>query len=295
LTAVGLGVALFVPAVAPLGCGPATNEMLASGVPDAAGERQSESGATELPETASPQQDALASNDASRANPNQGAMAADAAMESAVADGSPNAAGFPLCDGGSIPADRFITQILSYDPGPCAGFGQSHMPGVVEGPPIGGGADQGSADVLSLGTGGSIVVGFTPNGIVDGPGVDFIVFENPFDVGGNPSDPYAEPGQVSVSDDGVHWTAFPCTATSYPYGMCAGWHPVYSNPDNCISPLDPATAGGDPFDLADIGVSSAKYVRIVDETTEACPASGGPTTNGFDLDAIAIVNAASAD
>jgi hypothetical protein len=169
------------------------------------------------------------------------------------------------------------------------------MPTVVEGPPVGGGADQGSTDVVSLGNGGEIVLSFDPNAIVDGDGVDFIVFENPFFIGGNPNDIYAEPGEVSVSDDGVSWTSFPCTQTTQnpPYGMCAGWHPVYSNPDNGISPIDPKTAGGDAFDLADIGVKRARYVRIVDKVIEACPEGGeAPIANGFDLDAIAIVNAA---
>jgi hypothetical protein len=201
--------------------------------------------------------------------------------------------GYVIPDAGVVRADRFITKVVSFTPGDCAGFGQASMPAIVMGPPIGGGANQGSTDVVSLGGGGSIVVSFEPNAIVDGPGVDLLVFENPFYIGGDPMKPYAEPGEVSVSDDGVTWTTFPCTATSDPYGACAGWHPVYSNPDNGISPVDPATAGGDPFDLADVGVKRARYVRVVDKTHENCPAQPPrPTTNGFDLDAMSLVNAA---
>jgi len=92
--------------------------------------------------------------------------------------------------------------------------------------------------VVSLGCGGSIIVSFSPNAIVDGPGVDFTVFENPFWIGGNSNDVYAEPGEVSVSDDGTTWHTFPCTPTidpyastgtgvDPPYGQCAGWHIVY--------------------------------------------------------------------
>jgi hypothetical protein len=205
-------------------------------------------------------------------------------------------AGNVVADWGTLPADRFVTKVVSFTRGACSGFGVENMPGVVEGPPIGGGADQGSTDVVSLGNGGEIVLSFEPNAIVDGDGIDFIVFENPFLIGGNPNDIYAEPGEVSVSDDGVTWTSFPCTQTteSPPYGSCAGWHPVYSNPDNTISPIDPTTAGGDGFDLADIGVKEARYVRIVDKVIEPCPEGGAALdTNGFDLDAIAIVNAAS--
>ena len=122
-------------------------------------------------------------------------------------------------------------------------------------------------------------------------------------IAGDSTDVYAEPGQVSVSDDGTTWTAFPCTPTTDaaaadgtgtlpPYGLCGGWQVVYSNPDNGISPFDPTVAGGGAYDLATIGVTHARYVRIVDETHEACPEAGDqPTKNGFDLDAVAIVNA----
>jgi hypothetical protein len=204
-------------------------------------------------------------------------------------------AGFVVPDAGVIPANRFVTNVVSYMLGPCSGFGRDQMPTIVEGPPVGGGTLMGSLDVLSLGNGGEIIVSFEPNAIVDGPGVDFIIFENPFYIGGNPDHIYAEPAEVSVSDDGVSWTSFtPCTDTtnSPPYQDCAGIHPVLSNPDNGISPLDPKTAGGDPYDLATIGVKHAKYVRIVDKVIEDCPEAGPHLdTNGFDLDAIAIVNA----
>ena len=44
---------------------------------------------------------------------------------------------------------------------------------------------------------------------------------------------------------------------------------------------DPATAGGDPFDLADVGLTWARYVRVTDRPGDGLV---------FDLDAIAIVN-----
>jgi hypothetical protein len=233
--------------------------------------------------------------------------------EGGVAEGAavgPDDAGAPLVDGSytvgdaSIAESRFVTGVVSFSPTDCAGFGVPSMPGIVEGPPVGGGADKGSTDVLSLGSGGSIVVTFAPNAIVDGPGPDFVVFENPFDIGGSSTNVYAEPGEVSVSDDGTTWTTFPCTpvmdpgatdgtGTAPPYGSCAGWHVVLSSPSNGISPLDPTVSGGDVFDLATIGVTHARYVRIVDRTAESCPEAGADklTTNGFDLDAIAILNA----
>ena len=202
--------------------------------------------------------------------------------------------GYPVCDGGGVIAvDRFVTSVVKFTPGDCAGFGLAQMPEIVLGPPVGGGDAEGSLDVVSLGNGGSIVLSFAPNAIVDGDGADFTVFENAFNVAGNPKNPSAELGEVSVSDDGVTWTPFPCTASAYPYGACAGWHPVYSSPSDCISPVDPAVSGGDTFDLHDIGVAHARFVRIVDKSNEPCAStpSQKQVTNGFDLDAVAIVNA----
>ena len=203
---------------------------------------------------------------------------------------TPDAA-IPDGDAGGLAADRFVTTVVSFTPGPCAGFGEAGMPGIVEGPPQGGGAMKGSLDVVSLGVAGEIVLAFTPNAIVDGPGADFIVFENAFDIGGDPAKPYAEPGEVSVSDDGATWATYPCTATSYPYGQCAGWHAVDSAPGNGISPVDPGAAGGEAYDLADVGLTHARYVRIRDRSGQTCPDAGGSNADGFDLDAIAIVNA----
>jgi hypothetical protein len=222
-------------------------------------------------------------DDASAPDADAAAMTLDSGM--VATDGG------PATEAGAVRADRFITKVVSFTPGPCSGFGSANMPGVVMGPPVGGGASMGSTDVVSLGNAGEIVVSFEPNAIVDGPGADLLVFENAFYPGGDPTRVYAEPGEVSVSDDGVTWTTFPCTATSYPYGSCAGWHAVFSNPSNGISPIDPAVAGGDPFDLADVGITRARYVRVRDKTHEDCPTGSRINTNGFDLDAMAIVNA----
>jgi len=190
--------------------------------------------------------------------------------------------------GGMAPVDPcspFVGSVVSVDYGPEAGFGQAEMPNVVMGPPKGGGAWEGSLDVVKLGKGGSITLAFGDQTIVDLPGPDFIVFANPFYINGDPTNPYAEVGTVSVSEDGQTWVSFPCTATSYPYGACAGWHAVYANADtNTIDPRDPSVAGGDAFDLADIGVKQARFIRITDRNIPP---------GAFDLDAIAIVKDAS--
>lgn len=202
--------------------------------------------------------------------------------------------GYAGPDGAVVRADRFVTKVVSATYGDCAGFGLPSMPAVVLGPPVGAGALSGGLDVVSLGFRGELVLSFEPNEIVDGPGADFIVFENAFWAGGNPNKPTAELADVSVSDDGVTWKTFTCTpGAAPPYTGCAGWRPIYAAPGNGISPVDPATAGGDPFDLAELGVNSARFVRIRDLGTVPCPTNPAnkSTSVGFDLDAVSVVNA----
>ncbi|CAM4498392.1 cell surface protein [Corallococcus exiguus] len=189
-------------------------------------------------------------------------------------------------DAGSRPVDPFADRVTAYQFGDSAGFGQDRFPDVVFGPPKGAGQFAGSLDVLSLGRGGSITLEFTDLFAVDGPGVDLLVFENAFQkVGG---DIFAETAQVSVSDDGVTWFDFPCAPTDKDGGYpgCAGTHPVLSAPDNGVSPTDPAVAGGDGFDLADVGLPRARFVRLTDTGLN----SYGGTSGGFDLDALSVVN-----
>jgi hypothetical protein len=195
------------------------------------------------------------------------------------AGGATGGAGPVVCSAQSSP---FAGSVASHQFGPGQDFGQDAFPGNVLGPPYGGGASAGSLDVVSLGDGGTVVLGFTDNAIVDGPGPDLLVFENPFGFGPDPADVFAELGTVAVSADGVTWLELPCTANAPPFGTCAGWHPVFANADeNTIDPTDPVTAGGDPFDLADVGLTEARYVRITDRDD---------LPDVFDLDAVAIVH-----
>lgn len=67
------------------------------------------------------------------------------------------------------------------------------------------------------------------------------------------------------------------------YPGCAGVALVYASSTNGIDATDPEVAGGDAFDLADIGVAQARFVRIRD----AGLGSPAGVASGFDLDAIA--------
>jgi hypothetical protein len=48
--------------------------------------------------------------------------------------------------------------------------------------------------------------------------------------------------------------------------------------------LDPSVSGGDPFDLAEIGVARARYVRITDRVDQV------GLSGVFDLDAVGVIH-----
>ncbi len=184
--------------------------------------------------------------------------------------------------------DPYADCVESFVPAEGVAFGHDAMPDIVLGPPHGGPAGAGSMDVASLGCAGRITLAFDPPAIVDGPGPDFLVFENAFRTG---EETFAEPARVLVSDDGEQWAAFDCIvdgAGTWPPSGCAGIEPVLAEGDPAT---DPATAGGDAFDLADAGLARARFVRLVDVTEEHygdrkwCEGDAG----GFDLDAVAAV------
>lgn len=211
---------------------------------------------------------------------------------------------------------------------PLAGatrYNSEKMPNIALGPPSGGGFSAGSFDVVSLGAavagsgsapyGGEIVLEFADNVIIDGPGVDFTVFENAFFIGGDPQVRFMEPGVVSVSQDGVSWRRFPFdfspryddagqlnlfNPACYSRGF-AGINPVFPNAD----PTNPAESGGDSFDLATVGLPWARFVKIqstgdnwmidgngdaVRHTNFTGAAFRAAGNSGFDLDAVTAVN-----
>lgn len=177
-------------------------------------------------------------------------------------------------------AGTFAVEVVSARYGPGQSFGRDAMPEVVLGPPHGAGCCQGSLDVVSLGNGGEIVLSFGPSMIIDAPGPDLVVFENPFESQGAV---FAELAEVAVSTDGVEWHAFACEPGGST-AQCAGKRPVYLDGDT--GPLDPDTSGGDPFDLADVGLAEARLVRVVDRADLV------GQDGVFDLDAVGAVHAA---
>jgi len=175
--------------------------------------------------------------------------------------------------------------VESFTPGDFAGYNQDKLPDIVLGPP---GAPMAN-DVASLGSGGEIVLGFGEHDITDGPGADFVVFENPFYVGQDETKPFAELGEVSVSEDGKHWRTFSCDTVGDGKGHfpgCAGYTPTLDFDAAKLVPLDPKQSGGNAFDLADLGILRARFVKIRDLKTQP----PGGNTGGFDLDAVGVIH-----
>lgn len=183
----------------------------------------------------------------------------------------------------------YARSVESFTPGEGAGFGEDSLPDVVLGPPRGMGERRGSLHVLSLGKGGEIVLGFGERAIIDEPGPDFVVFENAFWPGGVRSMVYAELGEVSVSEDGETWLTYPCDREGDGEGGftgCAGASPTLQFDPLALVPLDAVRSGGDAFDLADVELARARFVKITDLGTLE-PAG---TSSGFDLDAVGLTH-----
>lgn len=186
--------------------------------------------------------------------------------------------------------DPFVDRVVTYTVGEGGGYGEKMLPKIVLGPPHGGGKLQAGSDVFSLGKGGSIVLEFVDNEVVDGPGADLLIFENPFlqDPGDDENLGHFELAKVEVSFDGKEWKLFPYDMASRK--GCAGHRPVFANSDTAegrdLSPTDPEQAGGDAFDLADVELKVVRFVRI----TDLGNAAGEKGTAGFDLDGVAAVH-----
>ena len=214
-------------------------------------------------------------------------------------------------------ADRVVQVHPAFTP-PESGQRVPELPGIVMGPPGDSLPVSGSTSTVSLGHGGWILLEFTDNVILDGPGADFIVFENAFFKTSVPTDPnqawtvFAEPGSVAVSDDGVSFFAFPfdqaalahvgqsgtpSSALPLLHGL-AGITPAFTG--NWTVPDDPdvwdpagrggvSGAGGDAFDLADVGLARARYVLITDLNLDTGFAGAA---EGFDLGSVVALHAA---
>lgn len=177
-----------------------------------------------------------------------------------------------------------------------------------------------SGEVVSLGRGGRITLTFS-QGISDGPGYDFAVFENSF------SDYFLELGWVEVSSDGTNFTRFPNFSYSpnpvpaygqvdstLVYGFAGKYRQGYGTPFDLseLQLVADSIAQGAGTNLSHAYVSAftnnyplldvgrVQYVRIVDvigdgraldiEGYEIYDPYATSGSAGFDLDAVGVLS-----
>ena len=182
---------------------------------------------------------------------------------------------------GQAAAQFFASRVVDYSPG--VGYELFPDPQLALGGPRGGGWPVGSLDVVSLGVQGELVLGFVPGAaITDGQGPDLIVSENAMALSAGSPCRFAELIRVGVSTNGADYAFFPVwcgiPAPVGPYAFVdsslldgfAGVTPVLADVGapgeggNGVDPFDPAVAGGDAFDLADLAGDPLVAAGLVD-------------------------------
>ncbi len=181
------------------------------------------------------------------------------------------------------------------------------------------GAPQGPLHVHSLGSAGSLTLGFA-TAITDAPGADFLVGENVFLHASAWWQAFAEVMFVEVSSDGATFCRFPSRYFGAPlppgpfgtiavgsYSGLAGQTPVWSAAVG-VDALDVASAGGDAFDLVDLAnepavlaglvdLGAITQVRLVDVVSGQALDSTGvpildPGSGSADVDAVTVIHPA---
>ncbi len=156
-------------------------------------------------------------------------------------------------------------------------------------------------DVYSMGldpdVNDTLVLAWSGRRVIDGPGIDVVVFENAFEVTG-PEVVFMDLVIVEVSADGETWVAWPhaylgedpdaYSPNPALWDGFAGKTPVLLHvEDNPTDPVDVGLAGGDGFDLADLPdetlrTDGVEFIRLRAAGTEfpADLVSNGPDIDG---------------
>jgi len=179
----------------------------------------------------------------------------------------------------------------------------------------GGGPGEGSTDTFSLGYSDGIdnyiIIRWHGLRVLNGPGDDVAIFENPFSVGVDGMR-FMDQVVLYFSQDGDVWVPFPhdylaadetvySTNPDHWQGF-AGITPVLLHEDsNWVDPFDPALAGGDHFDLDElhdhdldalsIKESGFSYLKLVTAPSALNPDTGEPfvrdmASDGADIDGV---------
>lgn len=156
--------------------------------------------------------------------------------------------------------------------------------------------------VISLGDSGVAVLTF-PHPIFNGPGADFVVFENAF------SDSFLELGHVEVSSDGINYFRFPSDFFQLGIPQIGAFDQI-SNASKINNLAGKYRGGyGTPFDLEELtgisglNINSITHIKIIDVIGSISPSFGSTDQNGnfindpfptpfpsggFDLDAVGV-------
>ncbi len=203
--------------------------------------------------------------------------------------------------------NQFATRVVSHDDRGGAGGGVFDPNNAL-------GRPDGGSNVHSLGNGGSLTLGFAVQ-LVDGPGADLIVSENPFASISDPWQTFAEVCFVEVSSDGTHFARFPSRYTgpdvepgSFAFvdaGYYSGFAGVLTTDVTASDPFDVVDAGGDAFDLHDlhqdplvtsglVNLQAITEVRLVDAVSGVDVDSTGatvrdPSTGSADIDGVTVL------
>ncbi len=206
----------------------------------------------------------------------------------------------------------FATHVVASDTRGNAGGGVFN-PANALGRPEGGVGGGGSVLVHSLGIDGYLTLGLGTN-LVDGPGADLIVAENPFAI--SVGQVYAELMFVEVSSNGHDFARFPSrffggdgssfaiNTPGFVSGL-AGQTPVFASASG-VDPQDVVEAGGDAFDLADlrshplvvsgaVNLRAITQVRLVDVvSTQSLDGRGrailDPSSGSADVDGVTLIH-----
>ncbi|MBX7056679.1 MAG: LIC_13355 family lipoprotein [Leptospirales bacterium] len=173
------------------------------------------------------------------------------------------------------PAGAFVADVAASAPGNTGGVFydvRCAVNGVR-----GAGDASGSTDVFSLNESGltaSMVLEWSGRRVLNGGGVDFVVYENAFFQSGNSSQRFMEAAIIEVSEDNISYCGFNPDYTNAPetsysqdptkWSRFAGINPVYYNQDQ--NPMTSANlfngvGGGDRFDLANLVDDSASFAN----------------------------------
>lgn len=171
----------------------------------------------------------------------------------------------------------------------------------------GGGRGTGGLDVFSLGyevgVDDHIVLRWSGQRVRNGPGTDFVVFENGFVSGGGPSH-FMDQVVVEVSRDGELWVAMPhdyvasdeSVYSALPMhwlGFAGVWPVLLHADDNPVDPFDFDAAGGDHFDLDDLARDGGEAEAIRDGGFSYLRLTSAPTRINADTGELFVRSGAS--